>query len=288
MNVYEIITDRILESLKSGTVPWRCPWKIEAPKNVVSGREYRGVNVLLLQTSPHPSPWWVTFNQAKDLGGAVKKGQRGTPVVYFKSYGDDEGDGQTEQERRRFVLRYFTVFNLAQTEGIAIPPAASPAPFDPIEACERIVSGYRAPPSIEHGGGSACYLPSQDRIRMPSRESFASSPEYYSTIFHELTHSSGAAHRLARKGVVDPIRFASHDYSLEELIAECGSAFLAAQAGIANRTLENSAAYIASWAKRLQSEPRWIVEASGAAAKAADLILGRQPQSNADTPQRAA
>jgi antirestriction protein ArdC len=117
---------------------------------------------------------------------------------------------------------------------------------------------------------------------MPAREAFNSVPEYYSTLFHELTHSTGAAHRLARKGVVDPIRFSSHDYSFEELVAECGAAFLCANAGIDNRTLDNSAAYIASWGRKLRSEPRWIVEAAGQAAKAADLILGKQARATVE------
>lgn len=281
MNVYQIVTDRILQSLKAGTVPWRCSWRNEGPKNLVSGRGYRGVNIILLQSLPYSSTWWVTFNQARDLGGSVKKGEKGCPVVYFKVYGDDE-ETKPEEQRRRFVARYFTVFNAsAQCEGIEIPASAPSVPFDPIEACERIVSGYADPPSIEHGGGVACYHPSTDRIRMPLRESFSSVPEYYSTLFHELTHSSGAAHRLARKGLVDRTRFASHDYSFEELVAEVGSAFLCHEAGIGNRTLANSAAYIASWSKVLRSEPRWIVDAASQAGKAADLILGRARQSSA-------
>lgn len=292
MNVYQVVTERIVESLKTGNVPWRCPWVVQTPRNLVSGREYRGVNVLLLQSARFESPWYVTFNQARDLGGSVKKGARGTPVVYFKVYGGDEKrtDGaSSEQERRRFVLRYYTVFNAAaQCEGIDLPAQAARAPFDLIEACERVTAAYPAPPSITHCGGQACYLPSRDWVTMPARETFYAAPEYYSTLFHELTHSTGAAHRLARKGVTDPVRFASHDYSFEELIAECGAAFLCAEAGIGNRTLENSAAYIGSWIRKLKSEPRWIVEASSAASKAADLILGKVTGANTESAERAA
>src|SRR5258708_2189634 len=111
-NVYQIITDRIVESLSKGVVPWRKPWRTETPRNVISGKEYRGVNVLLLGSSPFESPWWLTFNQARDLGGTVKKGERGTPVVFWKVYGKETEDGS--EEDRRFVLRYYTLFNIGQ------------------------------------------------------------------------------------------------------------------------------------------------------------------------------
>ena len=285
MNVYQVITDRILSSLSSGVVPWRCPWRTEIPKNLVSGKDYRGVNVLLLQASPFESPYWLTFNQAKDLGGSVKKGERGAPVIFWKISKDEDDRGSIEKS---FVLRHYTVFNVAQVEGIVAPPTSSPKAFDSIEECESVVRAYRDPPRIEHGGGSACYVPPLDRVQLPPRPAFHSVPEYYSTLFHELAHSTGAAHRLARKGVVDPVRFASHDYSFEELVAECGAAFLCAQAGIENRTLDNSAAYIASWARKLRAEPRWIVEAAGQAAKAADLVLGKASKSNEDSSAQAA
>jgi len=281
MNVYEIITSRILESIQSGVVPWRCPWTAETPRNVVSKREYRGVNVLLLQSTAFSSPNWLTFNQARDLGGGVKRGERGCPVIFWKIYDKTNASAAEGENDRRFVLRYYTVFNIAQTEGIEIPASPPRESFDPIVACEQVAASYPDPPTIEHGGGRACYSPLLDRVQMPARESFKAPAEYYSTLFHELTHSTGAATRLDRKGVVDPIRFASHGYAFEELVAECGAAFLAAHAGISTCTIENSAAYIASWAKKLKSEPRWIVEAAAQAAKAADWILGKGAQASA-------
>jgi len=284
MNVYEIVTARILESLAMGVVPWRKPWSTDTPRNLVSGREYRGVNVLLLQANAFESPWWLTFKQAKDLRGTVKRGEKGTPIVFWKVTEEEQSNGSVS---KGFVLRYFTVFNIAQTEGIEVPKAAERTSFNPIETCEEVIASYFIPPMIVHGGCHACYVPSKDEVRMPPRESFASREEYYSTLFHELAHSTGAAHRLARKGVVDATRFATHDYSFEELVAECGSAFLAAHAGIAPATLANSAAYIASWARKLKSEPRWIVEAASQAAKAADLILGRVPLAAAETNEAA-
>jgi antirestriction protein ArdC len=275
MNVYEIVTSRIIEALNRGVVPWRCPWTVEAPRNLVSGREYRGVNVLLLQSAAYSSPYWLTFKQARDLRGSVKRGEHGCPVIFWKVSDEETSSGKVEKS---FLLRYFTVFNVAQTEGIEAPATSSRKPFDPIVACEQVVTSYPSPPGLEHGGGRACYSPSLDRVQIPAREQFNSGAEYYSTLFHELTHSTGAATRLSRKGVIDPIRFASHDYAFEELVAECGSAFLAAHAGISTDVLPNSAAYIASWAKKLRSEPRWIVEAAAQASKAADLVLGRLAQ----------
>jgi antirestriction protein ArdC len=270
-SVYQVVTDRIIEALEKGVVPWRQPWAAEAPKNLVSKKEYRGVNVLLLGAAAKASPWWLTFNQAKALGGNVKKGEKGTPVVFWKVYDKEDDDGDKD---RRFVLRYYTVFNASQCEGIEVP--ASPAKSDPIEACEKIAAGYANGPKVQHGGDRAFYSPSHDLVQVPARESFKDPEHYYSTLFHELTHSTGAADRLDRKGITDPIQFASHEYSFEELVAECGAAFLCSEAGIATATLDDSAAYLAHWVGRLKSEPRWIVEAASKAAKAADLVLGRQ------------
>lgn len=272
MNVFEIVTARIIEALARGTAPWRKCWGVERPRNLVTGREYRGVNVLLLQSGAFESAHWLTFKQAKDLGGTVKRGERGTPIVFWKVTENEKKDGTTS---KAFVLRYFTVFNVEQTEGIEIPGPNTFNLLDPIEECERIVEGYANPPRIDHGGGAAFYMPAQDRIQVPGRKMFSSVPEYYSTLFHELIHSTGAAHRLARKGVVDGARFSSHDYSFEELVAECGAAFLCAEGGISPSTIENSAAYLGSWMEKLRDEPRWIVEAAGHASRAADLVLGR-------------
>jgi len=285
MNVYEVITARILESLANGVAPWRRAWTTETPKNLVSGKDYRGVNVFLLQASAFESSYWLTFKQAKDLGGIVKRGERGCPVVFWKVTEKQESNGKIS---KGFLLRYFTVFNIQQTEGIEAPEGTTFRLIDEVEECERIVASYANPPRIDHGGGAAFYVPSQDRIQIPGRKTFSSVPEYYSTIFHELIHSTGHTSRLARKGVADSSRFASHEYSFEELIAECGAAFLCAEGGISPSTIDNSAAYLGSWIKKLKSEPRWIVEAASHASKAADLILGKVPSVNAQAAEEAA
>lgn len=278
--VYESVTLRILECLDKGVVPWRKPWGVAAPRNLSSGHVYRGVNQILLSSAAFSSPYWVTFKQARMLGGSVKRGERGTPIVFWKVYENEKRNGDID---KRFVLRHFTVFNAEQTEGIYIPKLEAPKAVDPIEDCEKIVSSFKDAPVLEHGGNRACYVPSLDRIHLPSRTAFCSAEEYYSTLFHEFVHATGAAKRLARKGVVDVKSFSSHEYSYEELIAECGAAFLCAHAGIAPKTLDNSASYIAHWASALKNDPKWIVQAASAAAKASDFILGKHWKEAEDT-----
>lgn len=268
INVYEVITDRILTMLKDGVVPWRQPWvAASAPKNLVSKKEYRGVNVLLLGTQNYTSPYWCTYKQCTEKGGQVRKGEKSTPVVFWKI--TDKKDNPKEKS---FILRYYNVFNVGQCDGLEVPAEESRKVVEPIQACEDLVKLYKTIPKVEHGGSRAYYNPSFDYIGMPTMADFHSAEEYYSTFFHELVHSTGHKDRLDREGITNPIRFGSHDYSFEELVAECGAAFLCGRAGIVNRTLDNSAAYIASWVSKLKSEPRWIVEASSKAAKAVDYI----------------
>ncbi len=271
-SVYEIVTEQMVNALESGVCPWRKPWAggHGAPMNI-SGREYRGVNVFLLGLSGYESPYWMTYRQAQEKGGHVKKGERGQLVVFWKWLKNDETGEDFP------MLRYYTVFNVAQCEGIA-SPETQVRTFTPIEAAERIVSGLPATAAgVAHGLSGACYVPALDEVRMPSREAFTGSEEYYGTLFHELTHSTGHESRLARKGIVDRARFASHEYSEEELVAEMGSSFLCHEAGILPATMENSAAYLRSWVKVLKGDSRLVVRAAGAAQKAADWLLGRQP-----------
>lgn len=277
-NVYEIVTERILQSLDKGVVPWRQPWTSSLPKNLISKKTYRGVNIFLLGSQGFSSPYWLSYKQATSLGGQVRKGEKGTPVIFWKKLVRKE-DGK---EKEFFILRYFTVFNVTQCDNVEYPQEAVHE-SNPIEMCEDIVNRYGdRGPYVRHGGGRACYVPSLDEIQMPERNRFRTTEEYYSTRFHEMTHSTGAERRLNRKGITDPIRFASHDYSFEELVAECGAAFLCAHGGIVNTTLENSVAYIRHWSEKLRSEPRWIVEAASAAAKSTDFILNTVEQKEAE------
>jgi antirestriction protein ArdC len=242
------------------------------PANLVTKKPYRGINVFLLALQGYGSQFWLTFNQAKQLGGNVRKGEHGTKIVFWKfdTY-EKEAEGGEIEERKFAFLRYFTVFNLEQTEGLKalleLPPAF------PIESAESLVSGMPNPPAFEQDS-RASYIPSLDVVTMPSRKAFASQEEYYSTLFHELTHSTGHAKRLEREGFDVPQQFGSESYSKEELIAEMGSAMLCGVAGIEQSTLANSAAYLKTWIARLRADSKLVISAASAAQKAADYIRG--------------
>jgi len=271
-SVYQIVTEQIIKQLESGAAPWHRPWTTESPKNLVSKRAYRGINMFLLASNGHGSPYWLTYKQASERGGHVRKGEHGTKVVFWKigTRETEDADGDTI-ERKSIVLRYYTVFNTEQCEGITAP--GSDKVINPIEECERIVVGMPNPPTIEQDG-RAWYRPSSDTVGMPSRNSFDSAEEFYSTLFHELTHSTGHSKRVGREGIEKLNTFGSESYSKEELIAEMGAAMLAGVAGIERKTLVNSAAYLKSWIDVLKSDSRMVVSAASQAQRAADYIQG--------------
>jgi antirestriction protein ArdC len=284
-DVYQAVTDRILEMLDRGTVPWRHPIRNAGggwPKNIESGKNYRGVNVFLLSITSwlkgYGSSYWMTYRQAGEKGGHVKKGEKSSMVVFWKQY--ETIDRATGQPKRVPVLRYYNVFNSDQCEGLKAPdaPAEPEQPFEPIVEAEKIIAGYADGPKIEHGGNQAFYLPKEDLVRLAEPSRFVSREFYYATAFHELGHSSGHASRLNRGLDTSPAPFGSSDYSKEELVAEMASAFLCATAGLTPPTIEQSAAYIAGWRKKLTDDHKLIVVSAGAGQRAADWILGhREP-----------
>lgn len=284
-DVYQVITDRIIGLLENGVVPWQKPWQggEQMPRNLISGHEYRGVNVFLLHAMSYTSPYWLTFNQAREMGGHVKRGERASPVVFWKRL-PVEASGEPDGKKIIPFLRYYSVFNVEQCEDIPadkIPVQnGSKREHCPIQAAESIVTAMPKKPEIKHGGGRACYSPGLDCVTMPLPETFRSGQDYYSVLFHELTHSTGHESRLNRKGVAGAdgewSAFGSTPYAREELVAEMGAAFLSGHAGIVERTLDNSAAYLQSWLARLKEDTRLIVQAAAAAQKAADFILGKQ------------
>jgi len=284
MNVYEVITNRIIKQLESGVAPWRKPWRVRGknglPRNLVTGHEYRGVNVWMLLGSPFASPYWLTFRQARQLEGHVKEGEHGLPVVYWKFEKREVQDADQLIEKSTVLCRFYRVFNVEQCEGLRVQPAQhveqSPQP-EPIEACERVVSDWQQKPTISHGGDCASYNKVLDLVRMPERESFESAEEYYSTLFHELGHSTGHPTRLNRSTLTDFERWGDATYSKEELVAELSAAFLAGYCGIENHTLDNSAAYLANWLQALRTDSRMIVVAGSQAQRATDLILNVAP-----------
>ena len=279
MNVYEVITNAIVKKLEQGTVPWHMPWSADGPKNLISDKAYRGINVFLLGSLGYMSPYWLTFKQAQALGGHVSKGEKGTPVVFWKTYSKIEQNDKTgkHEKKSRFVLRYYSAFNIEQcTLPAEEIPQEDPTrhTFDPIPKAQSIVEAMPSAPAITHQSQRACYSPLLDVVNMPKPESFDASENYYSTLFHELTHATGHQSRLDRKGITDPVRFGSHTYSKEELIAEMGAAFLSGHCGIENSTLDNSAAYIQGWLGRLRNDSKLVVMAAAKAQKASDYVLG--------------
>jgi antirestriction protein ArdC len=275
MNVYEVVTESILKHLEAGIVPWRRPWLTSPPCNLVSQKNYKGINTFLLSASGMPSPYWLTYSQAVKLGGNVKKGEHGHTVVFW-NIGEEKLNIKTGKLSKPFLLRYYRVFNLSQTEGISAKlglDGESRPPVPDIAACESLVAAMPHAPGFKLSD-RASYAPSADVVSMPPKDVFLSSESYYATLFHELTHSTGHASRIGREGIEETNGFASELYSKEELIAEMGSALLCGVTGIAAATLENSAAYLRSWISVLKGDSKLLVTAASQAQKAADYIQG--------------
>lgn len=279
-DIYQAITERFVEQLKRGTVPWQKPWL--SAQNIVSRKPYRGINSLLLGSAPFGSPFWVSFKQALDLGGHVRKGEKSTPVIYYKFLEKRDASGHLVVRAdgtpaRVPFIRWSNVFNLDQTEGIE-PPAQTVTQNNksPYEKATAMVAQTRLCP-IHHVGFAALYSPQRDVIQMPPVATFRSSEDYHHTLFHEMIHATGHGSRLDREGVTAPVRFGSERYSKEELIAELGAAFLSNEAGILNEVqFQNSAAYLASWIQKLEDDPRLIVGAAAHAQRGSDFVRGIQ------------
>lgn len=276
MHVYEVITERILEELERGVVPWRRPWEQVESRNIATGKKYRGVNSITL-----PGGLFATFKQVKALGGHVKKGVHGFPVVFFSFPSGKEGEEEHEEEtekkgRTAPIIRYYHVFRVEDCEGLELEPIkADEGKTTSIETAETIVQNMKNRPLIvENRGKEAFYCPSTDTVQIPSRSQFPKIEEFYSTLFHELSHSTGHADRLGRKTLTAAAAFGSSEYGKEELVAEFGASFLCGEAKIDNTTIKNSASYIASWKKVIKADVTLVLKAAGMGQKAADYILG--------------
>ena len=277
MNVYDVINSRVVELLEQGTIPWKKPWNAQTnfPRNLISGKKYQGVNVFMLACSEFSSPYWMTFKQCQDKGGHVIKGSKSTPVIFWKwlDRKDAPTEGDNSTNGKIPMLRFYSVFNIEQTEGITHPPAEETHNiFDPITKAEEIIAAMPLKPDIRYGGGRAYYSPTLDYVQLSHQHTFDTIEHYYNTLFHELAHATGHANRLARKGVTETSYFGSHEYSKEELVAEMGAAFLCGHAGI-DTTIENSAAYLQGWLKALKNDKTLLIHAAAAAQKASDYIL---------------
>ncbi|MBK1857788.1 ArdC family protein [Cerasicoccus arenae] len=277
---YEKITERILKLLEEGVCPWKRPWSHgnSLPQNFVGGNVYRGINLFLLNAMAFESPYFLTFKQAKDLGGAVRKGEKGLPVVYWGQKLVEEATDSEEDGKKIRFLKCYTVFNARQIEDVEFPTLEEreAITFSPIEAAETILAGWLDAPKIDHGFKKAAWNPGNDTIIMPSRNQFESPDEYYSTLFHELGHATGHPKRLDRN--MTGGGFGSEAYGREELVAEMTSAFLCAECGIDNSVIENQAAYLDGWIRTIKKDARLVVIAAAQASRAAGMILGRSDQ----------
>ncbi len=284
-NLYQTVTERILASLKAGFIPWEKPWNSPGwtgnafPRNFLTGKPYRGINVFLLWASPYSSPFWLTFKQAQALKGTVRKGEKGTPIVFYKPLHGSPKEEEAKDDRNRaaFVFCSYTVFNVEQCNDLTLP-IIEPSPTscsDGEETCEAMVNGWANHPALHLQNETECrayYHPSTDSVHLPTRSRFVDGAHYYSTLFHELVHSTGHPSRLNR---TFGTRFGDELYTKEELLAEMGAAFLCAHAGIANdHTDRNTTAYLQNWISKLEEDHRLIVHAAANAQKAVDLILG--------------
>jgi antirestriction protein ArdC len=282
MDVYQIVTDQIVGMLEAGVVPWRKPWSSAGlPRNLVTKKLYRGINHFLLSTSKYTSPFWLTFKQANELGGSVRRGEQSTLIIFWKIDQKEESmqESGEAKSRRRCLLRYYRAFNLEQCDlpqGVIDKlPKVGTHEHDPIDEAELIVANMPQRPELKTAGAKAFYNLRTDRVTIPPRELFTAAEEYYATLLHELTHSTGHHTRLARETITEAAPFGAATYSKEELCAEMGAAFLCAEAGISPAVIENQAAYLAGWLSKLHEDRKLLVYAAAQAQKAADFILGR-------------
>ena len=276
-DIYAAVTDRIVQQLEKGVVPWRKPWTGVRSGAIsgATGKPYSLLNQMLLAKDGE----WYTWNQIQALGGKVRKGEKSSMVVFWKQTPVKDEDPATGEQIERMipVLKYFNVFHIDQLDGIEAK-TIDPEAIDPATdtAADAIIAGYiqRSGVELEHRkGDEAFYSPSVDRVVLPLREQFPSMAEYYSTAFHELTHSTGHSSRLDR--ISRRAFFGNEDYSREELVAEIGAAALLNHCQIETAdSFKNSAAYIQSWLRALRNDKKLIVSAAGAAAKAFELITG--------------
>ena len=283
-DLYQSITDQVVAMLDAGVAPWRSPILGHAsaghPKNLNTGKPYRGINVFLLAFTAfakgYESSYWLTFNQVRERGGNVRKGEKSAMVVFYKQY--ETKDRKTGEDVRVPVLRYYNVFNGEQCDGLDIPDKATftPSDFSPIESAERLLAAYTDGPAVHYVGGSAFYRPGEDAIYLPEPSRFATGEDHYATLFHEHAHGTGHSCRLDRKLDTESRPFGSADYGKEELIAEMAAAFLCGHCGIAPVTLANQAAYLAGWAKTIKQDKKLIVSSASAAQRAADWMLGQR------------
>ena len=276
LNVYEMVTERIIKQLEQGTIPWQKPWTgvRSGAFNRVSKKPYSLINQAILEKPGE----YATFKQWKDLGGHIKKGAKAEMVVFWKIIDVEEKNDKGEIEKKKLpLLRYYNVFHISQVEGVEPLKEKLNTEIEPIEEADRIIKEYVDREHItfkECISDKAFYRPMTDTVVVPLKEQFKNTNSFYQVAFHEITHSTGAQKRLDRD-IKELAPFGSEIYSKEELVAELGSAFLINHLGIETEgTFQNSASYIESWLKVLKNDNKFIISASSKAEKAVNYILG--------------
>ena len=276
LNVYEMVTERIIKQLEQGTIPWQKPWTgvRSGAFNRVSKKPYSLINQAILEKSGE----YATFHQWKNLGGHIKKGAKSEIVVFWKIIDVEEKNDKGEIEKKKLpLLRYYNVFHISQVEGVEPLKEKLNTEIEPIEEADRIIKEYVDREHItfkECISDKAFYRPTTDTVVVPLKEQFKNTNSFYQVAFHEITHSTGAQKRLDRD-IKELAPFGSEIYSKEELVAELGSAFLINHLGIETEgTFQNSASYIESWLQVLRNDNKFVVSASSKAEKAVNYILG--------------
>lgn len=293
-DVYSRITDRIIADLEQGVRPWMKPWNAEHAAGRITrplrhnGQPYNGINVLMLWSAAmdrgYSAPIWMTYKQSAEMGAHVRKGEKGELVVYANTITRTETDAETGADEERTIpfLKGYTVFNVEQVDGLPekFYELAEPTldPVQRIEAADAFFAATKA--DIRHGGNSAFYAVGSDHIQMPPFESFRDSESYYATLAHEATHWTRHPKRLDRD--FGRKAFGDAGYAREELVAELGSAFLAADLGLTLEPRDDHAAYIGNWLSVLKEDKRAIFSAASHAQRAADFLNGLQLQPKAE------
>ncbi|MDR4470897.1 MAG: zincin-like metallopeptidase domain-containing protein [Nitrospira sp.] len=287
-DVYTRVTDRIMADLEQGVRPWVKPWSAEHSAGKITrplrhnGTPYSGINILMLWSAAiaggFAAPIWMTFKQALELNAHVRKGEKGSLVVYANSITRKETDDATGEETDREIhfMKGYTVFNVEQIDGLPAHYYAKPEPrFSPIQRIEHAEGFFRnTKADIRHGGTRAYYAQEPDYIRMPPFEAFDSAESYYATLAHECTHFTKHPSRLARD--FGRKTWGDEGYAEEELVAELGAAFLCADLELSLTPREDHAAYVAHWLTVLKNDKRAIFRAAAHAQRAADFLHALQ------------
>lgn len=266
--VQKAIQTRILKMLDDGVIPWRRTWNVLSgtAKNIVTNNAYKGSNYFMLNCQGYSSPYWMTFRQAKNHGGFVKKGEKSTPITVWRPIKPKEGEEEKEN-RFRGYYGMALVFNLCQTEDVKVPKREEDVVKrynnDPLVNCEQILTEFTDPPETIWGM-NPCYSVEMDRIGMPEIDQFHSAAQYYAAFFHEMGHSTRHLTRLDRPKV---------NKAKEELVAEMTACFLCAEAGIETETIENQASYIKGWRDSISQDPKLVLQAASKAQEAANYIM---------------